>query len=140
MSEDQNPQTPIIPSATVDVNVVAPTPAPVAPPPAPVVQVAAKSLQDRVESWLKDIYSTNKILFYTIIPLMGIIFLIIKYHNLIIDLLLGTSKEILKQEQQKDLTLAAQAQQQEAAGDALVQKAQNEPKQEQPVPDDWFKK
>lgn len=107
---------------------------PQAPAPAP------KSLQDRIGDWLKQTYDSNKILFFSVGLVVGLAFLALKYHNLLINILLGSSKELLQQEKEKDATLAAQADKTKAAGDALVTKAQNEPNNEKPVPDDWYKK
>lgn len=118
------------PQVTVQVN----------PPTAVAAVVApATSLQQKIQAWLRDVYNSNKVLFYCVIPVVGLLVLAIKYHDLIIDVLLGTSKGILKQEQQKDAALAQQAGQEQAAGDALVQQAQQAPSQEKPVNQDWYK-
>lgn len=98
------------------------------------------SLQDKVGNWLKDVYNSNKILFYTIIPIMGIIYLVIKFHNIIIDFLIGNSKDILKDATEKDAKLAQQADATKAQADALVKTANDLPKQEAPVDQDWDKK
>jgi hypothetical protein len=156
MSDQENstpPVTPpVTPSTTVAINAVAPPPAPVvtaspvvpiATQPAAVVAVenqAKAVLGPVVSTWLHDFYDTNKWLFYTVIPLAVILMLVIKFHDILIALLLGDAKQLSAQAVKNDASLAAQAQQSTAQGDALVQKAQNETKQEQPVPDDWYKK
>lgn len=103
--------------------------------------VAVKdSLQTKLGNWLKDIYNSNKFLFYTIIPLMGIIYLIIKFHQAIIDLLVGSSKELLKDQQAKDAEMAKQADAAKSAADALVKDADSLPGKQPPVTPDWDKK
>ena len=104
------------------------------------VETAAVSLQHRVGAWLYQIYQSNKILFYTIIPVMGVVYLAIKYHDILIDLLLGSAKQLATQAQAKDAQLAAQADATKSQADALVTQAQQAPAQEKPVPNDWYNK
>jgi hypothetical protein len=103
-------------------------------------EAVAVSLQHRVGAWLYQIYQSNKILFYTIIPVMGVVYLVIKYHDILIDLLLGSAKQLATQAQAKDAQLAAQAGATKSQADALVTQAQQAPAQEKPVPDDWYNK
>lgn len=126
------------------VPITPPTPTPPTPPTQSAVDTEAKavatSLQDRIGNWLKDVYDSNKFLFYTIIPVMGLIYVVIKYHNLLIDILVKSSGQELKQEQATDNKLAQQANTAKAQADALTQQANNLPKQEGPVDPDWDKK
>jgi len=98
------------------------------------------SLQAKVGSWLKDVYSQNKLLFYTIIPLAGIIYLVLKFHNILIDLLLGGAKQEITQAQQTDAKLAQQADATKSQADALVQQADSLSTQQPPVDPNWDKK
>jgi hypothetical protein len=98
------------------------------------------SLQTKLGNWLKDVYSSNKILFYTVIPVMGIIYGVIKYHNLLINFLISNSKNILQSQQNQDAQAAAQAAATQKQADDLVTKADSLPGQEQPVNDDWYTK
>lgn len=99
-----------------------------------------KSLQEKIGDWLKKTYETNKVLFFTAGLVIGLIFLAIKYHNLIIDILIGSAKELNKEALKKDAELAVQANKTKSEADALVDKAKSESSKEKPVPDDWFKK
>lgn len=104
------------------------------------VTALKNSLQDKIGNWLKDVYNSNKILFYTVIPVMGLIYLVIKFHNIIIDFLLGNAKQLMQDAQAKDATLKSQADASKAAADALVAKADAEPSLQKPVDEDWNKK
>jgi hypothetical protein len=121
MSDDQTPQVP---------PAIPPTPSP---------QVS-KSLQDRLGDWLKNAYETNKLVFFTAGLVIGVIFLAIKYHDILIDILLGSAKQIDKDALSKEASLKQQADKTKLEADALVAKAQAAPGEEKPVPDDWFKK
>jgi hypothetical protein len=98
------------------------------------------SLQTRIKNWLDDVYNSNKFLFYTVIPLVGLIYLVIKYHNLLISLLIKNSKSVLTDQQAADAQAAQQAAATTAAADALVQQADNLPSQQPPVDEDWYNK
>src|SRR5579863_6571240 len=113
MADNQTPQAQVTVSVTP-----APAPQAVAPtaPAQPAVATAVENevkatLGQAASSWLKDFYDTNKWLFYTVLPLAVIIMLVIKFHDILIDLLLGSAKNLNTQALKKDATLAAQANQ-----------------------------
>lgn len=100
----------------------------------------SKSLQERLGEWLGHAYETNKLVFFTAGIVLGALYLAIKYHQLLIDLLLGSAKELNKEALAKDAALKTQADKTKSEGDAMVAKANNEGKDNPPVNDDWFKK
>jgi hypothetical protein len=116
-----------------------PTPAPVTNQVQTVVTDVESSVEKRIKNWLNDIYNQNKFLFYTVIPLVGLVYLVIKYHNIIINLLIRNSKDILQQQETQDQNLANQANADKQAADNLVNQANNPPPQG-PVDPDWDKK
>lgn len=93
----------------------------------------------KIEAWLKNLYDTNKILFYTVIPLLGLILLAIKFRHILIDLIVGDSKGILKDEQKIDTSLKEQADKTKQEADDAVQQGDQEASKEPPVDDDWNK-
>lgn len=93
----------------------------------------------KIEAWLKDLYSSNKILFYTVIPLLGLVLIAIKFRTVLIDLLVKNSRDILTTEEKTDAGLAQQAQQTKQQADDAVQQGNQEASKEPPVDDDWNK-
>jgi hypothetical protein len=113
-----------------------------------VKSLAVAAVQSEVSSpigqdllnWIKKIYASNKILFYVIIPLALILLFIVKFHQILIDLIIGNSKNVLKDAHAQDATLAAKATQDDSQANALVQQAQNLSNQQPTVKDNWYEK
>lgn len=97
------------------------------------------SLQDRIGNWLKSTYETNKLLFFTVGILAGVAFLTLKYHNLLINILLGSSKDLTQEAMKKDTALSDQANKTKAEGNALVEKSKHEG-DSAPTDENWNKK
>jgi hypothetical protein len=91
----------------------------------------------KIEAFLKDLYDQNKIFFYTVVPLLGIVLLVIKFRNILINLLVKNSKDILTSAEKTDAGLAQQAQQTKQEADKAVQQGDQEASKEPSVDDDW---
>lgn len=70
----------------------------------------------------------------------GALILIVKFRDVLIDILVASAKSLLKDTKAKDAVLANEEQKAKDDADALVRKAKEEPLKEQPVDDDWYKK
>jgi len=93
----------------------------------------------KIEAWLKGLYESNKILFYTVIPLLGLVLIAIKFRTILINILVKNSKDILTSAEKTDASLAKQAQQTKQEADQAVQQGNQEASKEPPVGDDWNK-
>lgn len=93
----------------------------------------------KIEAYLKDLYNSNKIIFYTVVPLLGLALLAIKFRHILISLIVGDSKTILKDAQDTDTTLAAKANKAKQEADDAVEQGNQEASKEGPVDDDWNK-
>jgi hypothetical protein len=96
---------------------------------------APLSFRQKLEQDLKDIWNTDKVFFVT----FGFLILVVKFRDILIGLLVNNSKNVLQTSQDKDKTLSAQEAQANEDANTLVQKAKDEPSQETPVTDDWYK-
>lgn len=97
-------------------------------------------MDDKIIAWLKNLYESNKILFYTVIPLMGVIVLVIKFREILINILVKSSRDTLKKAEDTDKTLDEQATKSKQQADDLVKQADSEPSNEGSVDPDWDKK
>jgi hypothetical protein len=91
----------------------------------------------KIEAWLKQLYDSNKFVFYTVIPLLGIILLSIKFRNILIDLLVKNSRSELESAETTDAALAQQAEQNKQEADKLSQEASQLPSQEGQTDSNW---
>ena len=91
----------------------------------------AKASQD----W-KDIWNSDKAFFF----LAGAIVLIIKFREVLISLLLSSTKHISDESKAEDATLAKKEDTANTQADALVKQADQLPTQEPPVDPDWSNK
>lgn len=69
----------------------------------------------------------------------GGLILIVKFRDVLIDILVSSSKKLLQDTKDKDTVLAGEEQKAKDDANALVQKAKEEPLKEKPVDDDWYK-
>ena len=104
------------------------------------VTAVVSSLQSKLKAWLKSVYAQNKFLFFTVIPVMGLIYLIIKFHNILINLILGDAQQEVNREEQKDQNLANKANADAQQANNLANQANNLPSQEGPVGPNWDEK
>jgi len=111
---------------------------PVTPPqtPAPAPQPTKPTFLDKINSDIGELWEKDK--WFVII--FGALILIIKFRDILIDILVNSGKNIEKNAENKDGKLAAQENQANQQANDLVKKAEQLPSQEQPVDDDWYKK
>lgn len=95
-----------------------------------------KALWAKIKAVASDLWSKYNI--FLIIP--AAILLIIKYRDLIIDILLNSSKRVEDKAKKEDSKLATEENQAKTQADELVKKAAEEPSKEQPVSEDWYLK
>lgn len=93
----------------------------------------------KIEAYLKDLYNSNKIIFYTVVPLLGLALLAIKFRHILISLIVGDSKSVLKDAQDTDAGLAQKADAAKQAADDAVKQGDQEASKEAPIDDDWNK-
>ncbi len=91
----------------------------------------------KIEAWLKQVYSANKILFYSVIPLLGILLGVIKFRNILITLLIKNSKDILTSTEKTDTSLANQANEIQQQANQDVATGNQEASKEPPTGDNW---
>ena len=91
----------------------------------------------KIKAWLEQLYESNKIIFYVVVPLAGLILLAYQFRNILIDLLVKSSKDELKTSEKTDTTLATQAAQTQQEADKDVAAGNAETSKEPPVGDDW---
>lgn len=70
----------------------------------------------------------------------GALILIVKFRDVLIDILVSSSKKLLQDTKDKDKVLVNEENKAKDDAAALVQKAKDEPLKEKPVDDDWYKK
>ena len=99
-----------------------------------------KALWDAIVA--QSIAAWAKISAYTFIVgiLAGIIFIIAKYRDILIDLIVGSAKRDVDAAQKKDDALKATEDAAKAQANQLVQKANDLDSGKTPVSDDWNKK
>ena len=111
--------------------------APVAPAPAPsVAQAVTTAATTAVDNSLKGLWNRYGIFFI----LVGLGLLILKFNGVIMDVLGWSSKKDLQEAQKTDTQLKAKEDATNTQADALIKQAQDLPKQEGQVDDDWDKK
>lgn len=91
----------------------------------------AKARQD----W-KIIWDSGKGFFFA----AGILILIVKFRDIIIDILLNSAKRLFSNATKKDAVLDNQETKDNNAANALVDQANKLPSNETPTSDDWNKK
>ena len=95
-----------------------------------------KALWAKFNQDAKSVWTNNKIFFI----IFGVVLLVIKFRNVIIDLLLSSAKQIEADAKKEDSKLASQENQANTEADKLVQQAQEEPAKQPPVDVNWYKK
>lgn len=116
------------------------------PPGSPVVNsaiiptVSIESLETKAKKTIfatvKDLWGKYSLFFTTV----GLLLLAAKFSNVLMDLLNSASKKDLQNAQKTDIVLKAKEETANQQADALVKQAEDLPKQEGTVQDDWFKK
>ena len=94
-----------------------------------------KSLWDKLNTSVKELWEKDKVFFI----LFGIIIITIKFRDIIIDILVSSSKRVLTDSEIKDTTLAKQESEANKAANALVNRANEAPLKEKPVDENWNK-
>lgn len=91
----------------------------------------------KIKAWLEQLYQSNKFFFYTVIPLTTILLAVIKYRNILIDLVIGSSKKGLQSADKADAALATQADQADQQANTDVAAGEAAASKETPTGDDW---
>lgn len=95
-----------------------------------------KAIWAKVKEQVAGIWDKDKGIFF----LVALVALIVKFRDLIIDILVNSAKRVKENADKKDEKLAAEEIDLKKQADQAVQDAQNEPSKQQPVDDDWYKK
>jgi len=95
-----------------------------------------KALWAKIKATVSDLWDKDKGIFL----LIAIAGLIVKFRDIIIDLLINSAKNVEKSANKQDVKLATQENDAKAQADQAVQQAAAEPAKEEPVTDDWYKK
>ena len=95
-----------------------------------------KALWAKIKQQFVDVWDKDKGIFV----LVALAAIAVKFRDIIIDILINSTKRVKDKADKKDETLAAQETQLKQQADQAIQDAQDEPKKEQPVDDDWYKK
>jgi hypothetical protein len=90
----------------------------------------------KVKQQIVDLWDKDKGIFL----LIAIAAIVVKFRDIMIDLLINSAKRVDKNAQKQDSKLADQEAQLKQQADAAVQQAADEPQKEEPVTDDWYKK
>lgn len=98
--------------------------------------MAEPSFQDKLKMDAKDLWNNHKIFFIV----FGLLVLIYKFRDILIDLLIAGGKREMESAKDKDGQLAGQENQAKTEADKLVEQAKQEPSKETPVDDNWYKK
>lgn len=97
-------------------------------------------MDDKIKAFLTNLYNSNKLIFYVVVPVCGLILLAYEFRTILINILVKNSKDILTSEEKTDAGLAQQAQQTKQEADQAVQQGDQEASKEPPVGDDWDQK
>lgn len=94
------------------------------------------SFQDKMQMDAKELWADHKIFFI----IFGVLLIVVKFRDLIIDILVSSAKRTVDSAKKEDSQLAKQEGDASKAADDLVAKANSEAGKEQPISDDWNKK
>jgi hypothetical protein len=95
-----------------------------------------KAFWAKLNSDVKALWADDKVF----LILFGIVIFIVKFRNLLIDLLVSNANNTVTKADKKDASLAATESKDNAQADQLVQQAKEETAKEQPVDVNWYKK
>ena len=98
---------------------------------------------DKVRQFFSNLKSDLKVLWLRnagIIIIASVVFVFLKFRDLLLDIFIGSAKRLFKQTEQKSDQLGEQEKQLSSQGDALQKQANDLPSTEQPVAPDWYKK
>lgn len=109
----------------------APTPPQTPTPPAP----PTPSLWQRLKTQVTDLWDKDKGIFL----LIAIAAVIVKFRDILLDLLINSAKRVDQNAQKQDSKLANQETQLKQQADAAVQQAAKDAPKDGPVSDDWYK-
>jgi hypothetical protein len=94
-----------------------------------------KAFWDKLKQQAVDIWDKDKGLFF----LVAVAALVVKFRDILLDILISGAKREETAAKKKDQTLASQENDLKAQADDMVKKAQEEPSNQKPVTDDWYK-
>lgn len=95
-----------------------------------------KALWAKIKQQWIDIWDKDK----GIVILVVVAGLIVKFRDILVDILISGAKREEAAAKKEDSKLADQENQLKQQADQAVLDAQNEPSKEKPVDDDWYKK
>lgn len=95
-----------------------------------------KALWARINQPLVDMWNKDKIF----LVIFGVVILIIKFHSILINLIVNNSKKLLAKTVAKDAVLAKEENAANTSADEYVKKAEDEPKKATTVDENWYKK
>lgn len=97
---------------------------------------AEPSFKDKLAMDAKSLWNEHKLFFI----IFGALILIVKFRDILIDILVSSANREMTDAKKQDASLAADENKANAQADELVKKAAEEPAKEKPVDDDWYKK
>lgn len=89
-----------------------------------------------MEQWIKDMWTKNKFFFFILIPIL----LILKWRNVLINLLLANAKQIDKDAKTKDVGIETQISDIEKQTTILEKDISNNKIDEPKIDENWYKK
>jgi len=100
------------------------------------VEAKLKALWAKLNTDISELWASSKIF----VILFGVVILIIKFHDLLMSLIVADSKSIENSAVKQDAVLSKQENAANTAADKLVSDAQKLPSTEGGITDDWNKK
>ncbi len=94
------------------------------------------SFSGKLKMSAKDLWNNHKVFFV----IFGALLLIVKFRDVLIDLLVSSAKNTLEDAKKEDGKLEGEENRAKSDADKLVQAAKEEPLKEKPVDADWYKK
>jgi len=95
-----------------------------------------KALWAKIKQQITDLWDKDKGIFL----LIAIAAVVVKFRDIMLDVLINSAKRVDKNAQKQDSKLADQETQLKQQADAEVQQAQQDAPKDGPVSDDWYKK
>lgn len=84
----------------------------------------------------KELWNNHKLF----LIVFGILIVVIKFREVLIDILVTSAKTLLANTKKESATLQAEQDEANKKADDLVKKAKEEPSKNEPSDDDWYKK
>lgn len=95
-----------------------------------------KAFWEKLNSDAKYLWDNDKVFFIG----FSLVILVLKFRTILIDILVSNSEQIFNKTKTTDTSLSQEAQKDNATADQLVKQAEDLPKQEGVVDENWNKK